>query len=76
MMSPLSWTAPIELKPGGGFYVVDGGIPATMQALRQRGGGPKFVRISCRCIRYRRADLREWAEARLRKSTADTGEAA
>jgi len=42
-----------------------------LQAWRYRGGGPKFVRISSRCIRYRQSDLREWIEARLR---SDTGE--
>jgi hypothetical protein len=47
----------------------------TMQAMRQRGGGPRFVVISARCIRYRRIDLRAWAEARLRTSTSDPGQA-
>ena len=46
-----------------------------MQKDRQTGNGPKFIRISSRCIRYRRIDLREDAEARMRSSTADTGEA-
>ena len=40
-----------------------------LQAWRYRGGGPKFVRISSRCIRYRQSDLREWTEARLRSDT-------
>lgn len=44
----------------------------TMQAMRQRGGGPRFVKISARCIRYRRKDLKSWSEARLRNSTSDT----
>ena len=43
----------------------------TMQAMRQRGDGPKFVRISSRCIKYRRVDLREYSEARLRTSIVD-----
>lgn len=42
-----------------------------LQAWRQHGGGPLFVRISSRCIRYRRCDLFAWAEARLRHSTSD-----
>lgn len=50
-----------------------GVIDRTMQNYRQRGGGPKFIRLSSRCIRYRRIDLREWVEARLRHSTSDTG---
>ena len=48
----------------------------TMQALRQRGGGPKFVRLSSRCLRYRRCDLRAWANERLRTSTAEADAAA
>ncbi len=44
-----------------------------LQAWRYRGGGPKFVRISSRCIRYRKDDLAEWVEERLRSSTSDVG---
>ena len=47
-----------------------------MQRDRQTGHGAKFIRISSRCIRYRRIDLREDAEARMRSSTSDTGQAA
>ena len=47
--------------------------PRTLQAWRHRGGGPPFVRISARCIRYRIEDLERWAEARLRTSTSDMG---
>ena len=43
------------------------------QAKRQHGGGPIFVRISERCIRYRRIDLKAYAEGHLRKSTSDDG---
>lgn len=50
-----------------------GGTPRALQAWRQRGGGPAFIRISSRCVRYRRRDLITWAEARLRTSTSDTG---
>ncbi len=50
--------------------------PRSMQAMRQRGGGSRFIRISARCIRYRRIDLKAWADARMRKSTSDTGQAA
>ncbi len=50
--------------------------PRTMQAMRQRGGGPRFVRISARCIKYRRVDLKSYADKRLRYSTSDPGQAA
>lgn len=42
----------------------------TLQAWRQRGGGPVFCRISSRCVRYRLRDLIAFAESRLRTSTA------
>ena len=45
----------------------------SMQGYRYRGGGPNFVRVSARCVRYRRIDLRDWAEAKLRSSTSDKG---
>jgi hypothetical protein len=34
------------------------------------GGGPCFVKISGRMIRYRRRDLNAWSEARLRANTS------
>ena len=44
-----------------------------MQKDRQTGDGPKFIRLSSRCIRYRRVDLRADAESRMRTSTSDAG---
>ena len=35
-----------------------------LQGLRYEGGGPRFVRLSGRCVRYRRADLLKWAQGR------------
>lgn len=48
--------------------------PRTMQLWRSRGGGPPFVRVSSRCVRYRVADLEAWAAARVRTSTSDPGD--
>ncbi|WP_425405180.1 helix-turn-helix transcriptional regulator [Hwanghaeella sp.] len=45
----------------------------TIQNWRVRGGGPQFIKVSKRSIRYRRRDLIEWCE-RLR--CAHTSEAA
>ena len=45
----------------------------TLQAWRVSGGGPKFIKVSSRCVRYRLADLRAWVEARVRRSTSDDG---
>ena len=41
-----------------------------LQNWRLRGGGPPFVKVSARAVRYRFCDLRTWATARLRKSTS------
>lgn len=41
-----------------------------MQNWRVRGGGPPFVRISGRCIRYRRRDLAAWSEAKRQDHTS------
>lgn len=40
-----------------------------LQKHRSTGDGPPFVRVSTRCIRYRRSDLKSWSEDRLRTST-------
>ncbi len=42
-----------------------------LQKWRATGTGPKFVRISSRCIRYRRRDLIAWTEVRIKSSTAE-----
>ena len=50
----------------------------TMRALqnwRVRGGGPVYVKVSNRSIRYRRRDLQAWIESKLAEhtSSAQTG---
>ena len=67
------WQGLIDEKAAAAFL---GLTDRTVQAMRQRGGGPRFIRLSARCIRYRRVDLRGWADALLRSSTSDPGEAA
>jgi predicted DNA-binding transcriptional regulator AlpA len=50
----------------------------SVRALRNwrvRGGGPRYVKVSARSIRYRRRDLIAWADARLCNNTSDTPEA-
>jgi len=44
--------------------------PATLEAWRCRGGGPRFVKLG-RSVRYRRADLNEWIESRTRCNTSE-----
>ena len=41
-----------------------------LNKLRPTGGGPMFVRLAGRAIRYRRTDLDAWAEASVMASTS------
>ena len=41
------------------------------QNWRHRGGGPCFVRVSGRSVRYRRRDLLAWIDQRTVGSTAE-----
>jgi hypothetical protein len=41
-----------------------------LQNWRVRGGGPRFVRVSSRSVRYRRRDLIQWADAHLCANTS------
>ena len=67
------WYALIDEKTAAAFL----GLTArTMQAYRQKGGGPKYISLSSRCLRYRRIWLLEYAEARTRTSTSDPGKGA
>lgn len=47
-----------------------------LQNWRFRGGGPAFVKVSERSVRYRRRDLASWIESRIRTSTSDPGQPA
>ncbi|MFT6558341.1 helix-turn-helix transcriptional regulator [Sneathiella sp.] len=45
----------------------------TMRALqnwRLRGGGPNYVKVSSRSIRYRFRDINDWIEARIINNTS------
>lgn len=46
-----------------------------MQNWRLNGKGPRYVKLSERCIRYKKRWLIEHAEKNLRKSTSDQGQA-
>ena len=41
-----------------------------LQNWRVRGGGPQFIKVSSRSIRYSRRYLREWIESRKISNTA------
>ncbi|MEP6342087.1 MAG: helix-turn-helix domain-containing protein [Maricaulaceae bacterium] len=46
--------------------------PRALQNWRLRGGGPEYVKVSARSIRYQRRDVLNWIEERKRKHTSQT----
>lgn len=42
-----------------------------LEARRVRGGGPKYVRISARAVRYRLSDLQAWIAERVFEKTSN-----
>ncbi len=47
--------------------------PRALQGWRLSGRGPPFIKISSRCVRYRKVNLIEWSSKQLRSSTSDQG---
>ena len=43
----------------------------TVRKFRANGSGPKFIRISPRCVRYVLSDILEWQAARRVSSTSE-----
>ena len=39
--------------------------------MRHRGQGPKYIRISGRCIRYRREDVEAWLADRVHQGVSE-----
>lgn len=44
--------------------------PRNLEALRHRGGGPRFVKLGRR-VRYRVCDLLDWIDSNVRSSTGE-----
>ncbi|MHA7826185.1 MAG: helix-turn-helix transcriptional regulator [Roseovarius sp.] len=42
-----------------------------LQNWRHRGGGPRFVKVSSRSVRYRIADILEWIDERTVAHTSE-----
>lgn len=64
---------PVELLNEREAARLLGYTPRALQKWRMTGGGPRFVRVSARSVRYRRQDLDAWIRERLRQSTSDLG---
>ena len=47
----------------------------TLEKLRVKGGGPKFIRLGTRAVGYDVRDLDAWIEGQKRTSTSDASEA-
>ena len=47
--------------------------PRCLENWRHRGGGPRWVQISSRCIRYRRSDLIQFIDERVKTNTSEDG---
>lgn len=45
--------------------------PRALQSWRARNCGPPYIRISSRCIRYRRKDVVAWVQTLIEDSNAD-----
>jgi len=43
----------------------------TLQKFRLTGEGPRYIRVSARCVRYRIADIHTWQESKLVSSTSE-----
>lgn len=44
---------------------------ATLQGWRHKGIGPKFLKYSGGCVRYKMNDLEQFMESSIRQSTSD-----
>ena len=45
--------------------------PAALAQLRYTGGGPCFIKLTAKAVRYRQSDLDSWIAAKVRTSTRD-----
>lgn len=62
--------APAVMKTGEAAAYL-GLSESLLNKLRLTGGGPTFVRLAGRSIRYRRADLDAWVAASAKASTSE-----
>ncbi len=46
-----------------------------LQNWRVRGGGPAYLKVSSRSVRYRRRELIQWADRLVRSHTSQTSAA-
>jgi hypothetical protein len=64
----LPWDSMVNTPVAARFLGVK---PRCLEQYRIKGGGPVFVRLSSRCVRYRIRDLQTYIHERLQNSTAE-----
>lgn len=69
---------PLPADPAALLYPAEaahilGLSPRTLEHFRISGGGPRYVAIGRRCVRYRRSDLIVWIDSRCRRHTSERG---
>ncbi|MGE0184034.1 MAG: helix-turn-helix transcriptional regulator [Parvularculaceae bacterium] len=51
------------------------GVPVTtLETWRSRGGGPKFLKLGAKTVRYQRRELLKWMTRQQRANTADNSD--
>ncbi len=60
----------IERETGGGI------TRRWLEMAAHRGDGPSYIKVSRRCVRYRRRDFEDWLAARTVSSTSQPEEVA
>lgn len=58
----------IDEKKAAGYLGIS---HKTLQGYRTKGGGPPFIKVGERSVRYKIADLINWAENRKKKNTSE-----
>jgi len=67
-MQSLSTEPLLDTKRAAHYLSVEA---RTLVEWRARGGGPRFTKMN-RTVRYRKSDLDQFVEERVRSSTSDT----
>ena len=47
--------------------------PAALAQLRYTGGGPAFIKLTAKAVRYQQCDLDAWIAGKKRANTRDRG---
>jgi predicted DNA-binding transcriptional regulator AlpA len=68
-VAPTDNIIPALKTPEAAVYC--GLAPATLEGLRSKGGGPRFIKYGRKAVRYLVRDLEAWIAQRARFSTSE-----